>query len=1019
MKNMNNAIQIIYGSKNWKELETKLFTIKSPKERGLVFEWFCVFYLRTQPIYLANYKRVLHSSEFLAINEIKHKLGLKNIEQGTDIIGERYDDKIDIIQCKFKDKSNINVSAKDINDPIRIASGREAQKWVDTVIICANCKGFTRNKTLEELELQFRTILSGDFSQLTSEDFKNIHSSIENEIPIYAPKSPRSHQLNAVKKTVSHFTSQSRGQIIHACGTGKTLTSYFIYRELKSDLTLYVVPSLQLIRQTLHEWTRESLADESLISPFVVCSDKTNEKIGENDPALWLQELGIKVSNEKNELDLFINSSRSNKVIFATYQSAKILTQNLRELNRDIDFAFFDEAHNTVTSKTKLFSHLLFDENIKIQKRLFLTATPKKLNITNNKLSSMDNFELYGDIIDEITVKDAIENLKLLNDYKIITKLIDHKGYAALLDENPFVSDDVNFDKEIELKLISSAYLMKKLFSDKNLKNVVSFHSRKNRASAFKKILGKVEPDISTYYVHGKQSGSERHSILDDFSKNTPSLVANARCLSEGVNVPSIDGIIFVDPKQSKIDITQAIGRALRKGNTGKGDSYIILPILIDHLNPESIAEAYQEILIVLRSMAEHDGRIVEYFRLVREGKKPIREMVEIDSEYLTEHIDLIDFEEKLNYKAWDKLSRLGRRPWEQARAWARTLEINSSEWRKLVKKKELPLDIPSDPPKAYSKEWIDWRDFLGNPSEKEEMDQFIKEYKSYAVGKINPVPQNRTITDSGYMLGNKVRSIRNSYKKNILPEWKKSIIEKELISFDLFTWESKDDLSWKLHFEAYKDYVEKTGIQYPPKNTIQNRLRIETWFYNELKRIGNNSERKSHTKWQLDLLEKINFPKQGKQESEWEKMYELVSDLYVTHKGKIPDIDPDTGKIYMLQGKGVKRWISKQRDKYKKGNLSIETIAKLERIKGWAWDPFYSKFLENFDTMIDYIKETGDSNPPQKTVYRGKNIGRFLTKIRSGIHDDKISDEMEEQLKLLGTNLKPTKKIGSVYYYD
>ena len=99
------------------------------------------------------------------------------------------------------------------------------------------------------------------------------------------------------------------------------------------------------------------------------------------------------------------------------------------------------------------------------------------------------------------------------------------------------------------------------------------------------------------YYVDGKQSGTERQNILEEFANNTPSLVTNAQCLSEGVNVPSIDAIMFVDPKQSRVDITQAIGRALRKGNKNKGKSYIIVPVVVDKDKPENINEAYQQIL--------------------------------------------------------------------------------------------------------------------------------------------------------------------------------------------------------------------------------------------------------------------------------------------------------------------------------------------------------------------------------------------------------------------------------------
>ena len=170
--------QIVYKSKSWKDFEHKVSKLQ-PKERGTIFEWLCVFYLQVEPRYKTTYKRVLHSSEYLKENNIKRKLGLQHNEQGTDIIGETYDGKIDIIQCKYKDDKQKNITAKDINDPIRIASGREAKKWVDTILICSNLKGFTKNKTLDQLDLQFRTVSGGDFQSLTKEDFENIRRIID------------------------------------------------------------------------------------------------------------------------------------------------------------------------------------------------------------------------------------------------------------------------------------------------------------------------------------------------------------------------------------------------------------------------------------------------------------------------------------------------------------------------------------------------------------------------------------------------------------------------------------------------------------------------------------------------------------------------------------------------------------------------------------------------------------------------------------------------------------------------
>ena len=184
-----SPIQIVYNSKSWQDFERRLSKLEFNK-RGLVFEWLCVFYLQIEPRYKITYKRVLHSSEYLKDNQIKRKLGLGHNEQGTDIIGETFEGKIEIIQCKYKNNKNKNINAKDINDPIRIASGREARKWVDTILVCSNLKGFTKNKTLDELDIQFRTVLEGNFRELTTDSFENIRRVIDKKIPIYKSKTP-------------------------------------------------------------------------------------------------------------------------------------------------------------------------------------------------------------------------------------------------------------------------------------------------------------------------------------------------------------------------------------------------------------------------------------------------------------------------------------------------------------------------------------------------------------------------------------------------------------------------------------------------------------------------------------------------------------------------------------------------------------------------------------------------------------------------------------------------------------
>ena len=728
--------KLIYVSKSWPNFVKKISNFQD-KKRGTHFEWFVKFYLLSSPKYRLYYDEVWHSSEFVSQTAHVSKLQLPIPEQGYDLIGLTKDGFYEIIQCKYKNNINRNIVYEDIDSSIRVATATPAKNYVKSVKMCSNVQGITRDKDIDNQAVNINCILGGDFEKLDKDDFNNIKKVIDNKAPVFNRVELRDHQKNALKLIKEHFKlkQNSRGQIIHACGTGKTLTAYYSFQELNPKIAIYLVPSLQLITQTLNEWSKESIANKKEIFPFIVCSDKTNEKIEETDPKLWLQELGIKVSNNSLDIKNFLNSKKQRKVIFSTYQSGKILAENLTKLNITPDLCFFDEAHNTTSSKLKLFGHLLSDENLKIKQRLFLTATPKKLIGKNSKYYSMDDEETYGKVVDEITFKDAIEKLGTLNDYRIITQVVSDAEARKLLHINPFVSDQKHLSEESELKLIASALTIKKIIKTKQIKNIVSFHHRRDRAKAFANGINNIDKTsyVNTFYVDGMQSGTKRQRILSEFSNASPSLVANARCLSEGIDVPSIDSVIFVDPKQSTVSITQAIGRALRKPkDSSKGTSYIIVPTVIDNKNSKNIDESYQEILMVLRSMSEHDGRIVEYFRLMKEGKKPPIKFLDIESEYPIHDFNLEDFTKNLHVKAWSRMAKIGRRPFEHARQYARSLGLKSShEWRSLTKLKTHPADIPVNPESTY-KEWTNWYDFLGKEMPEEKVS--FKELREYAI---------------------------------------------------------------------------------------------------------------------------------------------------------------------------------------------------------------------------------------------------------------------------------------------
>lgn len=1013
---MKTPQQIIYDSKDWKALEKKLSKM-DPGHRGRIFEWFCVFYLQVESRHATTYKEVLHSEQFLKQTNIKKILGFsKNIEEGVDAIAIRHCGKIDIIQCKYLDRTDKNLTKTHVESPLDIANSKTAKPYVDTILMCSNAKGLTKNEDLRKRHpnIQFRTLLYGDFKNLTKDDFDNIRAVIDGAIPKHEPKNPRSYQEATKNKILEHFKTESRGHIIHACGTGKTLTSYFTYRELKPKITLFAVPSLQLLNQSLLEWTRESLADKDPISPFAVCSDKSNEKLGECAPELWLQEIGIRVSNKKEDLDNFLKSKRKNKVIFATYQSGEVLAKNIRALKKQIDIAFFDEAHNTATGKGKLSSHLLYDKNIPIKKRLFMTATPKVFKGDFDKeIASMDSEELYGTCIDEITVKDAIDGIdgfKLLNDYQIITHTIKSGLYEHLLEENPFVVDKEQLPKQAELRLLASAILLKKVRKDKNIKNIVSFHSFRNRARAFKKGAKFIDSELNTYYVDGTQTGTERLNILDDFASNSPSLVTNAQCLSEGVNVPSIDAILFVDPKQSRVAITQAIGRALRKGDSNKGMSYIIVPTIVDTNDPDNSDKRFENILMVLTAMAYHDGRVIEYFTDIQNGKKPPKQFLEIDTEYSNEEINLKEFTKQLNYKAWNRLKILSWRPYEEAKKYVTSISVTEKEWRKLKKSGDAPADIPFNPQKVY-KEFTSWYDFSGRTSPDDNLNIFIKEYKAYLKRNPDkPFPKQSYITKDGYKLGRKISEYQNQATQEV-----KSILDQAFPNIDL--WIGANKYNFLIRYEALKSYIELYD-KTPSRSDKHNKVAVGN-FYTEIRKRhmhgGIKYGVKKLSEWEYSLINKldINLDKLDR-DRDWMNTYKKYKELLDQKK-----------EISKKKNRSVYNWIHRQKGNKNLSNTKIELLKYLNPT--FFMSDSEASIYKNVNLVLSYVKEKKDFNPKvhQNIPFKNKdnddktkNVGQILYNLRKLNEDGELEVDFLNQLESAGINMK--RKIrGSYTYYD
>ena len=704
---------------NWQSYKQSLSNLNS-KQKGDSFERLTKHYLQSDPKYATKLKSVWLYGEIPS--SLFKKLNLPSQDQGIDLIAETNEGEFWAIQSKYHEDEAQSQSWRSLSTFTGLAFG--VCKNISFGLVCTTAERFT--KTLKDQDnIGFCT---GEVWRGLDEDF------FESLTQQRKPKklkaySPFSHQKRAIRNGHKHYVSEkeSRGKMIMPCGTGKSLTAFWIAEKLDAKRIVVAVPSLALIRQTLKVWLRETYAKKWDVDWICVCSDESVGKVSRDDLAVLKQDLGVPAYTDPETIAEWLRKRHSGKVVvFTTYQSGKALAEASKLARRNFDLGVMDEAHKTVGSRDKTFAHLLFDENIKIKKRLFMTATERRYAGKKDEIISMDDYEVYGDTFEMLSFKEALEqDPPVLSDYKIVTMMIGKEEIADLVKRGAFVKPTRGkWDSEVEADTLASLVALRKAVRKFNIKHAVSFHSSIARAEAFRDnqpVFTELFPNmwnVESYHVSGKMPTSKRDRHMRDFENSKRALITNARCLNEGVDIPDIDCVLFADPKKSTIDIVQAVGRALRLSERKKF-GYVIVPVIIEDEGNFNESEAFQSILMTLRALASNDERIIDYFRARSQKKRTYTNIqIEVD-ERISEKIDVKDFTRELELQVWSKLAKLSWRPFEDAREFVRGLGLISNKgWRILFKQggaTNLPSDIPSTPDRVYkNKGWIDWGDWLG-----------------------------------------------------------------------------------------------------------------------------------------------------------------------------------------------------------------------------------------------------------------------------------------------------------------
>ncbi len=501
----------------------------------------------------------------------------------------------------------------------------------------------------------------------------------EDELPLCDKKRPRPHQTEAIEETKKYFSDpkNARGKLIMACGTGKTYTSLKIMEILDPKITLFLAPSIALLSQTFREYAQEK--SEPFYASIVCSDDKVGKSKDEDNDDIKFSELPIKPSTRLEDiLSVHEKAQKENKrfIIFSTYQSALRIKEAQEAGLNEIDLIICDEAHRTVGAMyssnerddKNAFTLCHSDKNIKAKKRLYMTATPKvysesskaKAKESDNVIYSMDDADTFGEEIYTLNFSKAIA-LDLLTDYKVIILAVRSKNLSGVTNSvNKKISQLEAKGTKLDKKLINNEFVCKIVGThkglakqdlivlddenkeDHNLQNKTdtapsqrainfckSIQTSKNIKDSFETIMECYDEElkkksfknlkISIDHIDGTMNCKDRLEKLEklnEFQPNTCKVLSNARCLSEGVDVPALDSIVFFDGKSAMVDIIQAVGRVMRKAKNKKR-GYIILPIALEESEIKNLDEAvnntnFKNIWKVIKALRSHDPSLVD-----------------------------------------------------------------------------------------------------------------------------------------------------------------------------------------------------------------------------------------------------------------------------------------------------------------------------------------------------------------------------------------------------------------------
>jgi predicted helicase len=626
-------------------------------DRGTLFEQLMVRYFQLDPALAQQYDEVCRWIDWEGRDG--------KPDTGIDLVArERDTGNLTAIQCKFYEPGHL--LAKGDIDSFFTASGKKP--FTNRVIISTTDKwGKNAEDALGDQQIPVQRIGMADIAESPIDwDIAWPQGNLTIELSPAQKKQPRPYQVEAIEAVLGGFQmGNDRGKLIMACGTGKTFTALKIAERIAEEAggsarVRFLVPSISLLSQSLREWTAQCELD---MRAFGVCSDTKVGKLRSIED-FNVHDVPIPVTTNPAKLREEMEHRKRAKgltVVFSTYQSLPTVA-DAQALGVDrFDLVVADESHRTtgVTlagDDESNFVRIHDADYICAARRLYMTATPRifaetvkdKAEQYSAELVSMDDELRYGPEFHHLSFGDAVER-GLLTDYKVLVLTVDESAITAPMQQQLAAEGELHLDDASKIVGCWNGLAKRAgatadgtpnfAADDPPMQRAVAFAkdiaASKQLAKMFPRVVSSYQQTLDTMEDHGHPVSDTNRGLVCDvrhvdgtynaLTRNAElawlkapvvegecRILTNARCLSEGVDVPALDAVLFLHPRNSVVDVVQSVGRVMRL-SPGKDYGYVILPIAVpsgvDPATALADNQRFKVVWQVLNALRSHDER--------------------------------------------------------------------------------------------------------------------------------------------------------------------------------------------------------------------------------------------------------------------------------------------------------------------------------------------------------------------------------------------------------------------------